>query len=161
MKQALLGLVALERTIDRQRSRMKWLKEGDSNTKLFQAVANGRRSKNFIAHVKKDGVLITDQELKEKAFFEAYERLIGSEHAREHSLDLQYLGIQPRDLSELEIMITEEEFWSVIKELTRTEHQVRMGSSLHSTKKRGPLLRMMSCRLCSSSTRAIVGDLRS
>ncbi|XP_073355090.1 uncharacterized protein [Aegilops tauschii subsp. strangulata] len=74
LKQALLGLAALERTIDRQRSRMKWLKEGDANTKLFQAVADGRRSKNFIAHVKKDGVLITDQELKEKAFFEAYER---------------------------------------------------------------------------------------
>ena len=64
-----------------------------------------------------DGVLITNQELKEKAFFEAYKRLIGSEHAREHSLDLQYLGIQPRDLTELETMITEEEVWSVIKEL--------------------------------------------
>ena len=140
---------------------MKWLKEGDANTKLFQAVANGRRSKNFIAHVKKDGVLITDQELKEKAFFEAYERLIGSEHAREHSLDLQYLGIQPRDLTELETMITEEEVWSVIKELPPDRAQARMGILLPSIKKRGTLLRTMSWLSYTSYMWEMVEVLRS
>lgn len=52
LKLSLLGLTSLECTIDRQRSRIRWLKDGDANTKLFQAVANGRRSKNFIASIK-------------------------------------------------------------------------------------------------------------
>lgn len=117
LKHALLGLAALERTIDRQRSRMKWLKEGDANTKLFQAIANGRRSKNFITHIKREGEIISDKEKKEEAFFQAYENLLGKEHTREHSLDLQYLGVQAHNLNELEGIITEEEVWGVIKEL--------------------------------------------
>ncbi|XP_073363058.1 uncharacterized protein [Aegilops tauschii subsp. strangulata] len=117
LKQALLGLAALERTIDRQRSRMKWLKQGDANTKLFQAFANGRRAKNFIMHIKREGVTITDQEQKEEAFFQAYERIIGQDMATEHTLDLQFLQVQSHDLRELENIITEEEVWEVIKEL--------------------------------------------
>ncbi|XP_073363493.1 uncharacterized protein [Aegilops tauschii subsp. strangulata] len=34
LKLSLLGLASLERTIDRQRSRIHWLREGDANTKL-------------------------------------------------------------------------------------------------------------------------------
>jgi hypothetical protein len=82
LKHALLGMAALERTIDWQRSRMKWIKERDVNTKLFQAVANGRRSKNFISHVKVGEEIITEQDRKEEAFFTAYERLLGTAKAR-------------------------------------------------------------------------------
>lgn len=117
LKQALLGMAALERTIDRQRSRLKWIKEGDANTKLFQAVANGRRSKNFIPHIKCGDEIITDQTRKEEVFFQAYERLLGSAQERGHALDLQYLGIEHSDLHDLEDMITEEEVWKVIREL--------------------------------------------
>jgi hypothetical protein len=35
LKLSLLGLASLERTIARQRSRIRWLAEGDANTKLF------------------------------------------------------------------------------------------------------------------------------
>jgi hypothetical protein len=52
MKVTVLGLSSLERTIARQSSRLRWLKEGDANSKLFHAIANGRRSKNFILAVK-------------------------------------------------------------------------------------------------------------
>jgi mannosylglycoprotein endo-beta-mannosidase len=44
----------------RQLSRMRWLKDGDANSKLFHAVANGRRAKNFVSAIKHDGVLVTD-----------------------------------------------------------------------------------------------------
>lgn len=111
LKQALLGMAALERTIDRQRSRLRWIREGDANTKLFQAVANGRRTKNFIAHIKLGDTIITDQESKVEAFTEAYERLLGTAQAREHTLNMQYLGIETKDLQSLEEMITEEEVW--------------------------------------------------
>ena len=42
------GLASLERTIARQPSRVRWLRDGDADTKIFHAVANGRRIKNFI-----------------------------------------------------------------------------------------------------------------
>ncbi|XP_073367993.1 uncharacterized protein [Aegilops tauschii subsp. strangulata] len=91
LKHSLLGLAALERTIDRQRSRLKWIKEGDANTKLFQAVANGRRTKNYIPHIKHGGEIIMDQERMVDTFADAYKQLMGMTQAREHTLDLQFL----------------------------------------------------------------------
>lgn len=117
LKLALLGLASLERTIDRQRSRIRWLREGDANTKLFQAVANGRRSKNFIPKIRKGSEIVTDQGWIEKVFAEVYTNLLGTAQAREHSLDLQYLGISHHDLSDLEEIFTMEEVWDVIKEI--------------------------------------------
>ena len=61
LKVALLGMASLQRTIEHQRSRMRWIREGDANTKLFQAFANGRRTKNFIPRVKVGDDMITDQ----------------------------------------------------------------------------------------------------
>ncbi|XP_073362417.1 uncharacterized protein [Aegilops tauschii subsp. strangulata] len=59
LKHTLLGLASLQRTIERQRSRLRWIREGDANTKLFQAVANGRRTKNFIPHIRHNGELVS------------------------------------------------------------------------------------------------------
>jgi hypothetical protein len=78
LKHAVLGMASLERNIARQRSRIWWLQEGDANTKLFHAVANGRRTKNFIAAVRVGEETVTAQERKNEVFTEAYERLIGS-----------------------------------------------------------------------------------
>jgi hypothetical protein len=39
LKLSVLGLAYFERTMARQRSRLRWL--GDANTKLFHAVTNG------------------------------------------------------------------------------------------------------------------------
>jgi hypothetical protein len=36
-KLSLLGFSSLERTIARQRSKLRWLKEGDANTHLFHS----------------------------------------------------------------------------------------------------------------------------
>lgn len=35
IRHALLGMASLQRTIERQRSRLRWIREGDANTKLF------------------------------------------------------------------------------------------------------------------------------
>ncbi|KAK1627690.1 hypothetical protein QYE76_002005 [Lolium multiflorum] len=96
LKHAVLGLSSLERTIARQRSRIRWLQEGDANTKLFHVVANGRRTKNYIASVRVGEETVTTHERKNVVFTEAYDMLIGSIHNREHTINLEALNIPDR-----------------------------------------------------------------
>lgn len=116
LKLALLGLASLKRTIDHQRSRIRWLREGDANTKLFQAVANGRRAENFITRIRQGMEIITEQDKIEEVFSEVYDNLLGTAQARGHSLDFEHLGMTQLDLSDLEDIFTKE-VWQVIKEI--------------------------------------------
>jgi vacuolar-type H+-ATPase subunit B/Vma2 len=109
LKVSLLGLASLERTIARQRSRMRWLQEGDANTRLFHAVANGRRTKNFIAAVTVGDEIVTEQDRKLAVFSEAYQGLLGTLQNRNHSLNFDFLQLPATDLSGLEMIFTEEE----------------------------------------------------
>jgi hypothetical protein len=117
LKHAVLGLASLERTIARQRSRIRWLQEGDANTKLFHAVANGRRTKNYIAAVRVREETTTTQERKNELFTEEFARLTGSIQTIAHTINLEALGIPVADLSELDNMFTEEEVWNTIREM--------------------------------------------
>lgn len=80
-------------------------------------MANGRRSKNFIPHLRHNDELITEQERKGEIFTEACEQLLGHASAREADLDLNFLDMEAHDLSDLEIIFSEEEVWNTIKEL--------------------------------------------
>jgi exonuclease III len=119
LKHLVLGLSSLERTMARQRSRMRWIKDGDANSKLFHAVANGRRRRNFIPSIKHNGEVFTDQSRKEEIFFDAYSGLLGQINNREFSLDLEALGLPSRGdlLEDLGGIFSEEEVWKVIKEI--------------------------------------------
>ncbi|XP_073362867.1 uncharacterized protein [Aegilops tauschii subsp. strangulata] len=117
LKLSLLGLASLERTIERQRSSHRWIREGDANTKFFQVVANGRRAKNFIPHVRVGNEVALDQSRKEEIFADAFQNLLGTDHVRRHTLDLRYLGMEESDLSELEGIFLEEEVWNAVKEM--------------------------------------------
>lgn len=48
LKKRVIGLAVIERSRKRQASRVKFLKEGDANTKFFHLKINARRMKNFI-----------------------------------------------------------------------------------------------------------------
>jgi hypothetical protein len=59
LKQHILGLASLERTIARTSFRLNWLKEGDANIAYFQHHARYKK-KNFIAKLKVTNRVFTD-----------------------------------------------------------------------------------------------------
>jgi mannosylglycoprotein endo-beta-mannosidase len=117
LKLTVLGLSSLERTIARQRSRLRWLKEGDANSKLFHAVANGRRAKKIIPAIRVGDRIFTDQSEKEESFFQSYSALLGEVRNRVSTVDLDNLGFQRFELDDLEAMFTTEEVWKVIRDM--------------------------------------------
>jgi hypothetical protein len=125
----------------RQRSRIRWLKEGDTNTTLFHAIANGRRVKNHIAAVRVGDELVKEQRLKVEAFREAYFQLLGRVQPREHYINLDELDIPTAELQDLDTMFTEEEIWGWSRTCPWTERQDRTGSQVLSIRERGPLSR--------------------
>lgn len=48
LKRHLLGLASLHRSIQRQKSRLLWLREGEGNTEFFQKFARKRRRDNHL-----------------------------------------------------------------------------------------------------------------
>jgi hypothetical protein len=54
LKHMLLGLAAIDRSRARQKSRLTWLKKGDTNTKYFHTMANIRKTRNYITVLKND-----------------------------------------------------------------------------------------------------------
>jgi hypothetical protein len=117
LKLSLLGLASLERTIARQGSRIRWLAEGDANTELFHVVAHGRHIKNFIPTVRVGDEIVTEQDHKLDAFMNAYMELLRKVQNRQFSLNMEFLHLPRLDLSDLEVIFTEEEVWKVIKEM--------------------------------------------
>jgi hypothetical protein len=117
LKLSVLGLASLERTIARQRSRIRWLKEEDANSKFFHAVANGQRTKNFIPSIRFGNDIIVDQDRKVEVFTAAYRDLLGKIQVREYEFNLENLNIPMANMQDLDVMFTDEEVWSVIKEM--------------------------------------------
>jgi hypothetical protein len=97
---------------------MRWLRDGDANTQLFHAVANGRRAKNFIGTVKVGHQVITDQLGKEQAFFSAYQSLLGRILNRDCTIDLAEIGLRSTNLAHLDGDFSEQEVWDAIKEIS-------------------------------------------
>ncbi|KAK3200584.1 hypothetical protein Dsin_023999 [Dipteronia sinensis] len=58
----------------RQKSRVKWLKEGDRNTKFFHFLVNDRRRRNLIRDISFDGVVLTDPNLIRQRVFDSFKK---------------------------------------------------------------------------------------
>ena len=80
-----------------QKSRVKWLKERDKNTKFFHCWVNGRRRMNFIREIDIDGRKVTKPiEVKEgiKDYFRNHFRKASCQRPNLRGLDLKRLANQ-------------------------------------------------------------------
>lgn len=86
-------------------------------TQLFHFHARHRKRKNFIAKLISGDQICTSQQEKAAIIDEFYANLLGSCAAREHSINLDELGIPVHELPDLDLPFTEEEVWSTIKQM--------------------------------------------
>ncbi|XP_010253034.1 PREDICTED: uncharacterized protein LOC104594458 [Nelumbo nucifera] len=73
LKKELEATLLREEISWKQKSRERWIKEGDGNTRYFHAIANGRRRKNFISMLElESGATITQQDDIAKALVDHF-----------------------------------------------------------------------------------------
>ena len=109
LKRKIIGLVVIDRTRKRQASRERKLKEGDANTKYFHLRMNGRRRKNFIHRLKKNGGWVTSHDHKKDIIHDHFTNIF--KRGPPHTIDFNWetIPVPQCDLSELDALFTEEE----------------------------------------------------
>ena len=119
MKLELYSLLKQEEIYWKQRSRITWLKEGDSNTKYFHLMANGKRNKNYIPRILHNGLWTERNQELGKIFTDHFQLLLGSPRPYRFLLDWQNLFVynERLDLSSLEWPFTLEEIKQAVFEL--------------------------------------------
>jgi hypothetical protein len=116
LKAATLGLASLSRTIARRKSRCRFLKDGDANTKFFNLKACHRKRKSYIPTITHGGRTFTTEEAKSRAVFDYYDGLLGTRFHRLHRIDVERLDLPRLDLQVLAMEFSEEEIARVVQE---------------------------------------------
>ncbi|KAG1359602.1 hypothetical protein COCNU_08G010480 [Cocos nucifera] len=78
MKEKLDTLLYQEETLWKQRAHIKWLRDGDQNTKLFHLWASNRKRKNLILDIYHQRVPILDNRQIHDCFREHFKQLLGN-----------------------------------------------------------------------------------
>lgn len=117
LKKHSLALASLKRTIARLRSRINWLKDGDTNTKLFQLHARHQKRKNFIGKLVSEDQIFTNHADKASVIDGFYDSLLGTSVDRENTINLTELGLDTHDIAALDLPFTAEEVWRTIQQL--------------------------------------------
>ncbi|XP_073362935.1 uncharacterized protein [Aegilops tauschii subsp. strangulata] len=115
LKRAYLGLASLERSILRQRVRLGWLREGDTNVAISKIHAAHRAQKNHMASFRVGSQTVSDEGAMAKAAYDHFCSILGTSTARDHSIDLASIDPRRFDLDDLEQPFTEEEIWAAVK----------------------------------------------
>ena len=92
LKQQCLGLASLERTIARQRARVRELREGDANTRYFHLKARDRHRRKFIVNLRNGDEIAFAHDEKADVLHKYFSSIMGREEIREASINLDSLS---------------------------------------------------------------------
>lgn len=70
-------------SILRQKSRVRWLQEGDQNTRFFHSTVKRKRWRNNIQGIRHDGDWITNPERMKEIFVQHFEQRFRSKTSRQ------------------------------------------------------------------------------
>ena len=112
------NLAHLDETAWRQKSRVLWLKEEDSNTKFFHKIANSNRRRNFMEKIEVEGTTYhTDPDIREKVV-QFYESLYTEKEGWQPFVDeLPFSMIDDSDRTLLDSRFEKEEIIGVVRDL--------------------------------------------
>lgn len=149
ISERLILLLKQQRTFWKQRSKIKWVKEGDAGTKFFHAHATISHRKNTITSVQDgQGINWFNHEEKEKVFWEIFKNRLGFSDFSSIHFDMSSL-IQPSvDLGDLELPFTKEEIDGVVSQLPNDKSPGPDGFSNEFIKICWPLIAEDFYRLC-------------
>ncbi|KAK2650235.1 hypothetical protein Ddye_017724 [Dipteronia dyeriana] len=106
----------------RQKSRVRWLKEGDRNSKFFHCLANGRRGTNFFGDLYFDGVHCFDPiTVCNRVFNFFMEHYKKGDHQRPTIRGLEHNKLLPSEVDNLEVVFNTEEVWVAVYECDRNK----------------------------------------
>lgn len=109
------SLLSYEETFWKQKSKHKWLKEGDGNTKIFHRIVNGRKRKNSITKLLIDGYELIEFEDKTSAISNLHKSLFSQEVVSQPRIDNLFEDCLPSDLAlSLEGPFSKEEIKSIV-----------------------------------------------
>ncbi|XP_058741364.1 uncharacterized protein LOC131613736 [Vicia villosa] len=96
-------------SIQRQKSRIKWLKEGDANTKFFHGCINRRRRINEIVHLDINGKKVEKVDDMKKAIFDHFQQQLLARNSCSMDANLNFHQISEAEKEELVKEFTVEE----------------------------------------------------
>ena len=105
----------------RQKAKVKWVKEGDCNSKFFHKVANGRRNKKFIKVLENErGLVLNKAESITEEILLYFEKLYSSPIRESWSVEgLDWSPILGESVLRLDSPFIEEEISKAIFQLDR------------------------------------------
>jgi hypothetical protein len=117
VKTHLLKLLDSKIVYWKQRFTSRWIKLGDENSKVFQALASQSLRRNSIPSLTlADGTVVSDHELKVGALWNSFRDRLGISEFTNMTFDLHFL-IQPVQLPVMDVPFTKEDIDTVIKEM--------------------------------------------
>lgn len=101
----------------RQKTREKWLKEGDRNAKYFHSLANFRRKNNYVEELIMNGVSIKGSEATREGAKSYFQKLFTEEEDVRPSLEgLDFKQLREESRMGLEVPFTEGEIRGCLEE---------------------------------------------
>ncbi|KAE8680777.1 hypothetical protein F3Y22_tig00111366pilonHSYRG00071 [Hibiscus syriacus] len=121
-KKELWRLLRIEESIWCQKSRSRWIKDGDRNTRFFHLSALTRNRANTIHSLKIKGDFISDIGMIRSTVFNFFKATYNTKSAMEvEGLNLEFAQLTAIQSASLEVEFSEQEVWQVISSSDSTK----------------------------------------